>query len=492
MKRTPSSEAAVIRELWDRTTVGRLARQFAQIATDALLVQEGAVRRRGSSAIAGRILGARGRSPLALVRQIQRSSLRLAHPRYIAQQVAAPIPMAALIESVVAALNQSLAVWEMSPIATAIDRQLMVRFRSLFGYPRSAEGTLVPGGAFGNLTALLAAREALDRDRARTATARIAVIVGAQTHYSIARAAAILGLSPDAVFRVPVDREFCTDVARIPEAFAAARKAGFRKFILVGSAGSTSTGSFDRLEELRRLATREGAWLHVDAAHGAALAFSRRLQRRVRGIGATDSLVFDPHKMMFMPLTAGGVLVRNGSRLATPLAERAPYLFGARRRWPDIGQLTIACSQRFDALKIWLVWQVYGARVWDALVSHTCRVCEAAFRYCARSRILLPLHEPHSNILCFRLRRARGRDSDRIHWNIKEELNESGYGYISSTVLEGRRVLRLTVMNPRTRIQDVEDVLSRIERIAGARRAPTAARSRSRRKSARARSSRTD
>jgi len=110
-----------------------------------------------------------------------------------------------------------------------------------------------------------------------------------------------------------------------------------------------------------------------------------------------------------------------------------------------------------------------AATAWvPALVTHTCVVCAAAFRYCAESTILEPLHEPHSNILCFRLRDQCAKDSNRIHWKIKEELNESGYGYISSTVLDGRRVLRLVVMNPRTQVVDVEDVLKRIERIARA------------------------
>jgi L-2,4-diaminobutyrate decarboxylase len=472
MKRRLASNEDVIEELWDGAATRKVARQFAEIAVDALLENGGAVRQPRSATIESHVLrrAARRQSAARLVRQIRQMSLRLAHPRYLAQQVAAPIPMAALIESVVAAMNQSLAVWEMSPFATAIDRQLMARFKRLFGYPHEAEGTLVPGGAFGNLTALLAAREALKSRRRRTVASRVAVIVGAQAHYSVARAAAILGMGSDAVFRVPVDHEYRTDIARVPEAFLRARRAGFRRFVLVGSAGSTPTGSFDEIDALRREATREGAWFHVDAAHGAALAFSRRLRGRVKGISSADSMAFDPHKMMFMPLSAAGVLVRDGSLLARPLAERAPYLFAAeRRRWPDIGQLTIACSQRFDALKIWLVWQIYGARVWDALVTHTCAVCAAAFRYCAESRILEPLHEPHSNILCFRLRHQRDADSNQIHWKVKEELNESGYGYISSTVLDGRRVLRLVVMNPRTQAGDVKDVLKRIERIARAR-----------------------
>jgi L-2,4-diaminobutyrate decarboxylase len=472
-RRTRAMHQEVIAALWDRAATRNLGRQFAEIAANILLGRSGAVRQPRSGTLAARLLreAAATKSAAPLVRQIGRLSLNLAHPRYLAQQVAAPIPMAALIESVVAATNQSLAVWEMAPIATAIDRQLMARFKRLFRYPQTAEGTLVPGGAFGNLTALLAAREALKSRARRTAGPRMAVIVGAQAHYSISRAAAILGVDGDAVFRVPVDDEYRTDVRRLPEAFVTARRAGFRSFVLVGSVGSTPTGSFDQLEALRREATREGAWFHVDAAHGAALAFSLSLRSRVNGIGSADSLSFDPHKMMFMPLTAAGVLVRDGSLLVRPLAERAPYLFAAERRpWPDIGQLTIACSQRFDALKIWLVWQIYGARVWDALVTHTCAVCAAAFRYCARSSILEPLHAPHSNILCFRLRQRHGADSNQIHWKVKEELNESGYGYISSTVLDDRRVLRLVVMNPRTRAGDVEEVLKRIERIAKARR----------------------
>src|SRR3974377_1310568 len=163
-----------------------------------------------------------------------------------------------------------------------------------------------------------------------------------------------------------------------------------------------------------------------------------------------------------MPLAAGGVLVRDGARLAEPLQEGAPYLFGSKRRWPDLGQLTIACSQRFDALKVWLVWRVYGAEIWDHLTTHVCDVTTAAFEYCLQSKILEPVHQPHSNIFCFRLRK-RDRDSDRRHWTIKEELNESGFAYIGSTVLDESRMLAIVVLNPRTTARDIFDVLGRVE-----------------------------
>jgi L-2,4-diaminobutyrate decarboxylase len=453
--------------LWRPTVVRKLARDLADIAADALLVSNGPVRTPQSERIASSIV--RGGKKLelpTLVREIQKASLQLSHPRFAAQQVAAPLPAAALVESVVAALNQSLAVWEMSPIGTAIDRDLIGGFKKLLGYPKQADGSFVPGGAFANLTALLAARDTLSPGASRSGKARVALITGAQAHYSVARSAAILGLGTDAVFKVPMDREFSTDVERVSGSFRAARSAGFRKFVLIGSAGSTPTGSFDDLIALRKIASAHGAWFHVDAAHGAGLAFSRRLRSRLRGIAQADSVTFDPHKMMFMPLSAGGVLVRNGAHLRETLEEQAPYLFGSKRQWPDLGHLTIACSQRFDALKTWIVWRIYGAEVWETLTTHVCDVAEAAFQYCSRSDVLEPVHAPQSNIFCFRLRGARGRDSDRRHWSIKEEINESGFAYISSTVLEGQRVLRIVVMNPRTSASDIVDVLRRVEGIA--------------------------
>jgi L-2,4-diaminobutyrate decarboxylase len=195
----------------------------------------------------------------AIVREIQEASLHLSHRRYLAQHVAAPIPAAALVESVVAALNQSLAVWEMSPIATAIDRDILAKFKRLFGYSRDAEGSLIPGGAFGNLTAVLAARDSLEPRASKTGRARIALIAGAQVHYTVCRAAALLGLGTDAVFTVPLDLEFRTDVSRMPLAFAAARKPGFRKFVLTATRGSTPTRSIDDLVELNRAARKERA-----------------------------------------------------------------------------------------------------------------------------------------------------------------------------------------------------------------------------------------
>ncbi len=456
-------------QIWDRTAVSRLARELGALAAKELTRHNGWVRHPECIAKTGSILKRRvtASNISSLVSDIVEASLHLSHPRFAAQQVAAPIPVAALVESVVAALNNSVAVWEMSPVGTAIDRDLFDRFKRLFGFPARAEGSGVPGGGFANLTALLAARAKFLPQAWNRGGGRMAVLAGAQTHYSVSRAAGIMGLGSDAVFAIPLDSAYRTDPRKAPGAFQAARRAGFRKFVLVATCGSTPTGSCDDLGAFARIARQEGAWLHVDAAHGGGLAFSRRHRHLVAGIERAESLAFDPHKMLFMPLAAGAVMVREGRNLRGAFEQNAPYLFSlSPREYPDIGPFTIACSQRMDALKTWLTWRAYSGRVWDELVTGVCQVARAAYDYCARSRVLEPLHVPQSNILCFRLRSALGsaKALDRLHWDVKEAVNAGGRAYISSAVLDGRRVFRIVVMNPRTTDNDIAEVLAEVER----------------------------
>ncbi|HWG37912.1 MAG TPA: aminotransferase class I/II-fold pyridoxal phosphate-dependent enzyme [Terriglobales bacterium] len=456
---------------WEPAALRRLGRAFSDLAV-AELTQSGSgpVRppeflRRARRALASPLAA---QSAAAWTAALGRASLRVNHPCFMAQQIAAPVPLAALAETWVGAMNQSIAVHDMSPAGTLVDRAVIARFKRLVGFPAAAEGSLVPGGSFANLTALLAARAA--------SSGKLAILAGAQTHYSIARAASIMGLGPQSVFSIPSDALHRTDPAGVAPAARAARRAGFRRFVLVGTAGSTPTGSFDDLEALARAARALRAWFHVDAAHGGGMAFSPRLRKLLRGLERADSVAFDPHKMMFMPLAAGCVLVRSGRRLRAAFEQDAPYLF--HRRTPsqaapgDVGPFTIACSQRFDALKIWLVWQAYGPRFFAALAEGVCATAQAAYDYCAASSVLVPLHRPGSNILCFALRNPPRSiaAADRRHAALKEAVNASGRAYISSTVLDTgagpRRCLRIVVMNPRSRPEHARRVLRAVEALA--------------------------
>ncbi len=382
-------------------------------------------------------------------------AIHVAHPMYMGHQVAPPLPHSILADALVSLLNQSLAVWEMSPTGTVVEAQVMRWLVGAAGFPATAEGTLVSGGSVANLTGLLAAREARFpgcwvEGVARTPDAERAVLlVSGHSHYSVERTAGLMGLGSDAVVAVP-DRGGKMDPAALDEALGAVGREGRIPFAVSATAASTATGLFDPLDEVAEVCARHGVWMHVDGAHGASFLLSDALKHRVSGIQRADSIAWDPHKMMWMPMSTGAVLVRDGRHLNAAFRQKAPYLFHARpgeeRSW-DAGRMTLQCSRRFDALKLWVTLRHYGADHFAALLETTVRNTQSLHAKLAAAPDFEPMHAPESNILCFRHLPERGDD---FQAELRRRYNESGAGWITTTVLDGARVLRVTLMNPAT------------------------------------------
>jgi L-2,4-diaminobutyrate decarboxylase len=242
---------------------------------------------------------------------------------------------------------------------------------------------------------------------------------------------------------------------------------------VVATAGSTATGTFDDVDEIGRLCEQRGLWLHVDGAHGASALFSERHRHRLAGLGRARSLAWDPHKMMLMPLSASIILVRDEHDLEAAFSQRAPYLFHARdgsRNW-DQGLRTFQCSRRLDAFKVWIALQRYGAAAIGQLYDHLCETARTLHDLLAARPDFETLHEPESNILCFRYVEEGASPSsiDERNQRMREAFNRGGDGWITTTVLQGRRVLRVTLMNPRTTVGDLEhlvDGLATLGRVA--------------------------
>jgi L-2,4-diaminobutyrate decarboxylase len=233
---------------------------------------------------------------------------------------------------------------------------------------------------------------------------------------------------------------------------------------VVATAASTATGTFDDLDAIGRLCEAHGVWLHVDGAHGASALLSREHRSRLRGIERASSVAWDPHKMMLLPLSAGLLLVRDGRVLEAAFAQKAPYLVHGDEgeRVADQGIRSFMCSRRGDALKVWVALQRHGADGIGALYDHLCAVTYALHEAIGRRGDFESMHAPESNILCFRWIGSRPRDEaslDELNRELRERYNRSGRGWITSTVLEGRRVLRVTLMNPYTHEEHVTRLL---------------------------------
>lgn len=412
----------------------------------------------------------RGSSPeriLPLAEALADASIHLHHPRYAGHQVCPPFPAGVLAELAIATLNNSTAVWEMSPAATIVEKNVIRWLCDRIGYPAGAGGTTVSGGSAANLTALLAARHRWRADGENVG--KTPVVVCAETsHYSVARAAAILG-SGIRVVEVPVDATYRMVVGELEALLEAMDGTDESPMAIVATSGSTATGSFDRLAAIADLRDRYRTWLHVDAAHGASAVLSPRLRRLVDGLVRADSLSWDPHKMMWMPLSTSAVLVREESWLREAFEADAPYLFHRDRQGLDLGAMTIQCSRRADAVKLWLALNTIGA---DAITETMERVAARTAELhamIAAAPDFEAMHEPQFNIYCFRYRpegMADGEALDALNEALRQRLLESGAGWITTTKLRGRRSLRVTLINPATSTGDLEALLATLREIA--------------------------
>ena len=391
---------------------------------------------------------------------------RLAHPMYIGHQVSAPLPAAVWTDALVSALNQSMAVREMSPSFTPLEHQVVAWMTDLVGWDARAGGTMTSGGTEATFTALLAARSRAIPDVWANGLGPNppVLLCGEHAHYAVARAAGAMGLGLSRVVVIPAD-DHRLSVTALRVQLERLRAAGTRVMAVVATAGCTATGTFDDLPAIADLcdefADEHGPlWLHVDAAHGGAAMLSASHRHRVTGLARARSVAWDPHKTLLLPLAAGLLLMREEHDLERAFSQKAPYLFtpsNEARAW-DMGPRSFQCSRRADVLKLWVAFQRYGAEALAALYERLCQMAQTLHGLLQGHAQFAPLHAPESNILCFAWNPpdVDPRDRDALTDALRARYNRSGRGWITATTLDGRRVLRITVMNARTDVAHIE------------------------------------
>ncbi len=385
------------------------------------------------------------------------SSNHLHHPRYVGHQVSAPLPLAALCDFVSSLLNNGMAVYEMGPVSTAMEHHVLRWMATQLGMPEGAGGVLTSGGSAGNLTALLAARQAragFDAWAEGTcAGPPLTVLVAETAHYCLARSTQVMGWGDAGVTPVPVDAHFRLRPESLEDALVAATRAGRRPIAVVASAGSTSTGAFDPLEAVADFCERHGLWFHVDGAHGASAALSPTYRHQLKGIERADSVVWDAHKMMMMPALITAVVFRDGSRSFEAFAQQASYIFGPdTRRWSDVGMRTLECTKEMMALKLYTCLSLLGTRLFSDYVTATFDLTRRfAQRLRASGDFEVPV-APDCNILCFRHTPAGLPASalDALQARLRQKLVTQGAFYLVQTTLPTGVYLRTTLINPLT------------------------------------------
>lgn len=406
-----------------------------------------------------------------LLMEVVRHSTHVHHPGFVGHQVSAPLPQSILAEMVSSLLSNGMAVWEMGQLQTVMERRVVEYLCGNLGWDSSSDGVLTNGGSLGNLTALLAARQAKAGYDVWAEGQRepMSVLVSEQAHYCISRSVQCMGWGAKGAAPVPTDARFRLRPDALELALGRCRDEGRQVLAVVASCCSTAAGSFDPLPEIADFCAENDLWLHVDGAHGASLCLSEKHKATLRGIERADSVVWDLHKMMALPALNTAVLFREGARSYEPFAQSASYLFQGEEReqeWFQIGRRTMECTKRGLSVTAYCMLQSAGTELFAENVERLIgRAHDLADRLQAAPDFELATY-PEANILCFRHIPTEAADIDAHQARIRQAILQAGDFYITQARLNDALWMRTTISNPFTSESDLDRLLAAIRRIA--------------------------
>ena len=441
-----------------------------------------------------------GSAALELFRRFERDimphAMNIPSPRYYGLFNPTPLPVAVWADALASAINQNGAVWRNSPSASVIEARVLRWLCEIMGYGAESFGTLTSGGSEANLIALKCARDrAADfvRDRGLRAAplsarrsvdattvphtsqtaGNMIVYASEQCHYSFVKSVDILGLGRENLRKVATDERFHIDTDALRREIERDLAAGNLPVCVAGAAGATSTGIIDPLDELADIAREYKLWFHVDAAYGGALAMSDKYRGRLLGIERADSVTLDPHKWMFVPFAAGVVLVRDGGRVLRDGFDITPEYLSEERGGEDVpfdffryGQLG---TRRFNALKIWFALKTLGTRGYAEIIERQIELTEYFAARVAALEGFECVGRVETALCCLRfvpaeMRGADGTQLDALQRELQGRIERSGEAWFATTVLHGRRALRVNVNSFLTERRHIDDLLELLRR----------------------------
>jgi L-2,4-diaminobutyrate decarboxylase len=408
-------------------------------------------------------------NPQDLFKKVIEQSTHLHHPRYMGHQVSTTAPLAALTGLLTGVLNNGMAVYEMGLVSNPIERIVSDWLAQKLGYQVLGGGLLTSGGTLANLTALLAIRACKSPSDVWTegASEKLAILVSEEAHYCIDRAARIMGWGSGGIIKVPTNAQFQMQTDLLETYYQQAQSAGYQVVAVVGSACSTSTGSYDDLVAIADFCEKYDLWFHADGAHGGAVAVSDKYRHLIKGIERADSIVVDFHKMMMIPALCTALLFKRPDDAFQTFHQKAQYLWDnpTSNDWFNSGKRTFECTKLMMAVKVYAMLRTYGEAVFTELID-TLHDLASEFAQLIQTQPQFELAvEPQSNIVCFRYVADNQIDTNELNSKIRRKLLEKGDFYIVQTTLRGELYLRVSLMNPMTTIADLQQLLQEIENI---------------------------
>ena len=410
------------------------------------------------------------------------------HPRMFGYVQAPGTAIAAIADLLASALNANLTAWRSAPAAVEIERLTINWIKQIIGFNREGAGLFVSGGSMANMAALAAARRAkapaqIQNKGAQSCAKTLRIYASEETHHSVAKAAALLGIGRDNVRLVSVNERHKINLDELVAAIEEDRAAGHLPICLVANAGTVATGAFDPFRQIGEIARRFNLWLHVDGAYGGFAALAASTRPLFGSIEEADSLALDPHKWLYLPVDCGCVLYRDPEIARATFVHEAEYtrVIGqeadeAFAFW-DYGP---ELSRRFRALKVWMLLKSVGLQALGEAIEKDLACARHFEKLVQNSEDFEMLAPVELSIFCFRHLPARlkgalatgSSEREKIEKQLDAHnerlllaLQRDGSSYLSNAQLRGRFSLRGCVMNYRTTLRDMEILLGDLRRV---------------------------
>lgn len=408
-----------------------------------------------------------GADPFALLERVNDEVLAYPmgnpSPRFFAWVNSTPSHIGILGDMFAAAMSPSAAGGDQA--ATYVERAALTWIKDMLGFPQDAQGLLVSGGSMANLTALSVMRHVKSQNNVRAngmmaEPQQMIVYTSAHGHSCIEKAVHMLGIGSNNLRIIPLDDQYRMDVDKLREAIAIDRAAGLYPVCVAASAGTTNTGAIDKLDEIADICEAENLWFHIDGAYGGFGILSEQANHMYSGMNRADSIAVDPHKWMYVPVECGCVFVRNGQAMRDTFSLVPAYLQEDRAE-PWFSEYGIQQTRGFRALKVWLTIQHFGLDGYREMISNDIRTAHDLRRKLnARDDFEIVTDGPLS-VTCFRYVPAGVPEHmlDTVQRQVVEWTNHSARAFITTTMIDGKCVIRACHVNFRTTSEDLDALL---------------------------------
>lgn len=354
--------------------------------------------------------------------------------------------------------NRYAGVYFAGPGAVRMENMIIRWIAGLMGYPSDAGGNLTSGGSMANLIGIVCARDAAGI-KARDFEKAV-IYITRQVHHSVDKAIRIAGLKECIIRHVPMDDHYRMSAADLDRMITVDKTHRLHPLMVIASAGTTDTGAIDPLDEIGRIAKKHELWYHVDAAYGGFFMLTDEGKEKLKGIEMSDSLIVDPHKGLFLPYGTGVVLVKDAKRLQQSHIYSANYMQDAASATDEISPADVSpeLTKHFRGLRMWLPLMLHGLR---------------PFRACLEEKLLLAKYfhreiknlgfeagpEPELSVVTYRYIPKHG-DANEFNKRLVEEVQKDGRVFISSTLIDGKFILRAAILAFRTHLKTIDTLLT--------------------------------